>query len=398
MSRFQYFLLVVLLGSLTALPPYSVDTSLAAMPAMADGLATTSAAIQYTLSIYFLGSVLGQVIVGPLSDRYGRRPILYLGLVVFIAAALGSASATSVDMLAGYRFVQGMAVAAARVLPRAMARDLYDREDAARFLSYMTVIGGTAPIIAPLVGGHFTVWFGWRSVFVFMAVYAAVAFALTLPFLKETLPPERRTTLEPARIARTAWTVLKNRTFLAYMMCSVTAGAGLYAFLIASAPVLIRFMGETPQQFGFDFAAVMIAYTATSFIGARLVGRFGIDRLLGAGTVLAALSGTVMAALAWAGVNSVWAILGPMFVFMASFALVLPQATAGALGPFPAAAGMAASVLGIFQTGIGAPAGWAMGLLDDGTQIPMVTAIGLMGIASLLSYLLLVRRLPADEE
>ena len=267
MSRLQYFLLVILLGSLTALPPYSVDTSLAAMPAMADGLNTSNATIQYALSIYFLGAAAGQVFIGPLSDRFGRRPILYCGLVVFIIAALGAAFSNSVGVLTGFRFVQGMAVAAARVLPRAMARDLYDREDAARLLSYMTVIGGSAPIIAPLVGGHFTVWFGWRSVFLFMAAYAAVAFMLTLPFLKETLPPERRTSLEPRRIARTAWTILRTRAFVAYMLCSISVAAALYAFLIASAPVLIRFLGETPQQFGFDFALVMVAYAATSFIG-----------------------------------------------------------------------------------------------------------------------------------
>lgn len=394
MSRTQYFILVVLLGALTALPPYSIDTSLAAMPGMADGLGTTSAAIQFTLSAYIVGSTLGQAVVGPLSDRYGRCPVLYAGLAVYIVTAVGCASATSVEMLTAFRFVQGACVATARILPRAMARDLYDREDAARLLSYMTVIGGTAPIIAPLVGGHFTVWFGWRSVFMFMAAYAAVAFLVILPFLRETLPRAQRTPLDPARLANIARFMLSDQAFRAYAACLMFAAGGLYAFLTGSAPALIRFLGETPQQFGFDFATIMLGYIAFSFLGGRLVNRFGIDNLLGAGVIMAALGGVAMAGLAWAGVAAVWAIVVPMIAFMAAFALILPQATAGAMSPFPDSAGMASSLLGVLQAGAGAVVSAALGLLDDGTQLPMTTAIALMGIGAVFSYFLMVRRLP----
>ena len=395
MSRPQYFLLVVLLGMLTALPPYSIDTSLAAMPDMADGLGTTGAAIQFTLGAYILGSTLGQAVVGPISDRYGRCPVLYVGLAVYIVTAVGCAAATSAEMLTAFRFVQGACVATARILPRAMARDLYDREDAARLLSYMTVIGGTAPIIAPLVGGYFTVWFGWRSVFVFMAAYAAAAFMATLPLLRETLPPARRTPLNPARLAQVAWIILCDRVFRAYAACLMFVAGGLYAFLTGSAPTLIRFLGETPQQFGFDFATVMLAYIGFSFLGGRLVGRFGIGNLLRAGVIMAAVGGVVMAGLAWSGFAAVWAIVAPMFVFMAAFAFILPQATAGAMSPFPDNAGMASSLLGVLQAGAGAVASGALGLLDDGTQLPMTTAIAAMGVGAALSYFLWVRRLPS---
>lgn len=394
MSRSQYLLLVCLLGFITALPPYSVDLSLAAMPAMAVGLGTSNSMIQFSLSAYFLGSVVGQMVVGPLSDRYGRRPVLFAGLGIYIIVVVGCALATSVDLLIALRLIQGAAVATTRIVPRAMVRDLYDREEAAQMLSFMTIIAGSAPIIAPVVGGHFTVWFGWPSVFVFMAAYAAVALVMVLPFVRETLPTDRRTPLHFARLARNAWQIMCNRPFQAYLACTSCAMGGLYAFLAGSSAVLIRYMGETPEQFGYDFAAVMVVYIVFSFVGGKLVVRLGIDALLGYASALAAVSGLVMVGLAVAGVATVWAVVVPMSGFMGAFALIHPQATAGALSPFPNMAGLASSVQGIIQTLVGVLVSAVVGLLDDGTQMPMAAAVAVVGVGGLMSYRLLVRRLP----
>jgi DHA1 family bicyclomycin/chloramphenicol resistance-like MFS transporter len=393
MERSRYLVLTLVLGALTALPPFSTDTSLPAMPAMADGLGTSQGAIQLTLSAYFFGGALGQVVIGPLADRFGRKPVLMLGLLVYVVASLGCAFAGSVEMLMVMRFLQGSTTATGRILPRAIARDMFDREEGARLLSYMMVVGGIGPIVAPILGGHLSGWFGWQAVFVYMTGYGVLAMILSALWLRESLPAEHRIPLHPPIMARNFLMILTDRTFLSYGACVVCTQAGLFAFLSGSSSALIRFMGETPQQFGFDFAMVMVGGIVFNAIAGRLVGRLGLDRLLAAGAVLAAVAGLFMAALGWGGIDRVWAIVAPMCAYMAAYALVVPTATAGALSPFPRLAGTAASFLGFLQTVFSAAVTMVLGLIDDTTQIAMVTAVALMGTGILVSRLALVRPL-----
>lgn len=394
MTRNRTILLAVLLCAVSALPPLSVDSSLAAMPAMAVAFGTPVGAVQLNLSAYMLGSAFGQLVAGPLSDRIGRRPVLLGGLGLYILASVGCAAAGSLAVLIALRFVQGLGTATGRVLPRAMVRDLFEREHAARMLSYMMVVGGAAPIVAPLLGGFLTGWAGWRSVFVLMTVYGIILIAVVASRLEETLPPPARRRPSIGRILVDYWMILRNRTVIAYLVCIMCANAGLFAFLAASSAVLIGVLGESPQRFGVDFALVMCAFAAMNFVGGRLVMRLGIDRLLGAGVVVCAIGGALMAGLALAGVLAVWAIVVPMFIYIAGYALVLPQATAGALTPFPELAGTASSLVGFVQFCAGAATATAVGLLHDGTQMPMTLTIGAAGLASLLAFAVLVRRLP----
>lgn len=393
MTRLQYLLLALLLGAVIAMPPYSIDTSLPALPAMADAFGVSSGAVQITLSAVMLGSAIGQLMVGPLSDRFGRRPVLLGALALFTLAGAGCAFTTDIETLAALRLAQGLSVAGCRVLPRAVARDLYDREDAARLLSYMMVIGGTAPIAGPLIGGYVTVWFGWWAVFAFMAIYCAIVLAFTGVYFRETLAERDLTALHPGRLLRNFALILQHRRFWAYLSCNIFITGGLFAFLAGSSLVLIRFLGETPERFGFDFAAVMVVAMSFNYIGARLVGRLGIDRLLFIGAVMAAISGVAMVALAVAGINTVVAIVAPMAGFMAAYSFIIPQGTAGALSPFPETAGAASSLLGFLQICVGTATATTVGFLDDGTQMPMVIAIGIMGVGLLLAYIFLVRPL-----
>ncbi|MHA1108129.1 MAG: multidrug effflux MFS transporter [Alphaproteobacteria bacterium] len=393
MNRLQYLLIALLLGAVLAMPPYSIDTSLPALPAMADAFGVGSGAVQITLSAVMLGSAMGQLIVGPLSDRFGRRPILLLALALFTLAGVGCAFTSDIETLAALRLAMGFSVAGCRVLPRAVVRDLYDREDAARLLSYMMVISGTAPIAGPLIGGYFTVWFGWWAVFAFMAGYSVIVLALIGFFFRETQAARDYTALDPRRLLRNFGLILRNRIFWAYLSCNICITGGLFAFLAGSSLVLIRFLGETPEEYGIDFAAVMVVAMAFNYIGARLVGRLGIDRLLFIGAIMAASSGAAIIALAVAGVDSVAAILVPMAVFMAAYSFVIPQGTAAALSPFPEVAGAASSLLGFVQICVGTATATAVGFLDDGTQMPITIAIGAMGIGLLIVYMCLVRPL-----
>jgi len=393
MTRTNYLILVVLLGILQAMPPFSIDTSLAAIPAMAGDLITDAGSVQLTLSAYVFGAAAGQLILSPLSDRYGRKAMMLGGLTLYIAAAIVCAYANSIEMLAAMRFIQGSSTFAGRILPRAMARDLYDREEAAKLLSFMAVLSGMAPIVAPLIGATLLDSHGWRAIFVFMVGYGVLTLILVALFLKETLPPERRVMLGPAIMAANFLTVIRNRAFLSYGACIFCTMGGLMCFLTSSSSVFILFLKQTPQEYAYAFGGIMIAYSLFSFIAGRLVSRIGIDGLIHAGAIIGCTSGIAMWGSAVAGYHTMWALIIPMFGYIAALSFILPQATAGALSPFGHMAGSAMSNLGFIQTCIAATIAAISGILFDGTQIPMVTIIALLGVGSLVSYYGLVRPL-----
>lgn len=397
MTRTNYLILVILLGILQAMPPFSIDTSLAAIPAMAGALTTNAGSIQLTLSAYVFGAAIGQLILSPLSDRYGRKAMMIWGLTAYILAAIGCAYANNVEMLAAMRFIQGSSTFAGRILPRAMARDLYDREEAAKLLSFMAVLSGIAPIIAPLIGATLLDTAGWRSIFVFMVGYGIFTLILVTLFLKETLPPERRIRLVPATMINNFLHVVRNRTFISYGACIFCTMGGLMCFLTSSSSVFILFFEQTPQQYAYSFGGIMIAYSLFSFIAGKLVSRLGIDKLIHAGTVIGCVSGITMWGCGAAGFNTVWAIIIPMFGYIAALSFILPQATAGALSPFGDMAGSAMSNLGFIQTCIAATTAAISGVLFNNTQMPMVTIIAILSVGSLASYYGLVKPLRNTE-
>ncbi len=393
MTRKNYLILVILLGILQAMPPFSIDTSLAAIPAMAGALTTNAGSIQLTLSAYVFGAAIGQLVLSPLSDRYGRKAMMIWGLTAYILAAIGCAYANNVEMLAAMRFIQGSSTFAGRILPRAMARDLYDREEAAKLLSFMAVLSGMAPIIAPLIGATLLETAGWRSIFLFMVGYGIFTLILVILFLKETLPPERRIRLVPATMITNFLRVVRNRTFISYGACVFCMMGGLMCFLTSSSSVFILFLKQTPQEYAYAFGGIMIAYSLFSFIAGKLVSRLGIDKLIHTGTLIGCLSGIAMWACAAAGYNTVWAIIIPMFGYIAALSFILPQATAGALSPFGDMAGSAMSNLGFIQTCIAAATAAISGILFNNTQMPMVTIIALFSVGALASYYGLVKPL-----
>ncbi len=390
--------MVLLLGSLTAMPAISIDTFLPAMPAIAQDLAAESGTVQLTLAAYVFGAAFGQLLLAPLSDRVGRRPALFAGLALYLTAGIGCYFASSVEMLGVLRFVQGSSTFAGRILPRAMARDMYDREDAARLISYMMVFGGLAPILAPLAGAYVFVSFGWRAVFALMAIYGAAVFVLTALFLKETLPVERRIRINPVSMVANFAVLLRNRPFLSYGACVFLSMGALMAFLTSTSSIAIQFLGKTPYEFALASSGVMLGYMACSYIGGRIVGPLGLERLIGLGCVIGALSGLFMLALAVLGVNTLWAIMVPMLGVMISLAFVVPSGTAGALSPFGNMAGSAMANFGFLQTCFSAIVASIVGFLFDGTQMPMVIAISVLSMGLFVAWFFLVRPLGKIEQ
>lgn len=391
MLRPDSLALTVLLGALAALGPLSMDTYLVSLPTMTEAFGSSVARVQLTLSVFMIGFALGMFVYGPLSDRFGRRPVLLAGLAVYVAASAMAASATSIDVLIVARFFQAIGLCSGPVVGRAVVRDLYVRERAARVLSYMAVVAGLAPVIGPVIGSYLHVSFGWRANFIMVTVYGTAVLAVVFLRLGETHQALDQGALSLARIGRNVGSLLVSRHFLGYATVNALVGSGLFAFISGSPFVFQRVFGFHAGDFGWLFGFCMAGYLVGSLLGGRVVHRFGIERLLLAGVLCGLLGGLSMAGLAWAGIHHVAAILLPMFVFMFAFALVLPQAVAAALTPVPQIAGTASSLIGLYQYGLSAIVGMLVAAAFDGTQLPMASAIGAVGLLAALAYATLVR-------
>jgi len=384
--------MTVLLGALIAVAPLAMDIYLASMPSMTRALSASSEQVQLTLSLYMYGWGLSQIVVGPLTDRFGRRPLLLAGLALFVAASIACAAARDVHMLIASRVAQALGMAAVAVVPRAVVRDLYTGDRAAQILSLMGVILGIAPVIAPIIGSHLHVWFGWRANFVFVAAYGAIALACVAFAFPETIRARDRRATLPSVIYANYLRLVRSRAYVGYVLVAAFSSSGLFAFLAGSAFVFVSVMGTGETGFGFLFGAVMLGNILGASIGSRLVMRLGIDRMLGYSTWLMLLSGVALAALAWMRVGHPLAIVAPMFLFMVALMTTMPQATAGALTLFPEAAGSAASLLLFCQFGLASTAALIVGTTFDGTQRPMATVIAAATVLAFVAQRAAVRR------
>jgi DHA1 family bicyclomycin/chloramphenicol resistance-like MFS transporter len=392
MDRSRYLTLLILLGMLTAMMPFSVDPTLSSLPEVGREFGVEYAVAQLSLITFFLGVAMGQLVVGPLADRFGRRPVILAAIAIYVAAAAGAATATDIVWLIGFRLVQGFAACTGQILPRTVIRDRFGPVDAAKLLSYVMMIHGIAPVIGPIFGAHLALAAGWRAVYWFHLAYGGLLFILAWWLLAESIPRRDPRALSPTRLARTYAVVIRNRIFYGHMLCGLGCYAGLFVYLTSFPAVVVNHFGETGETLGYLIAIAASGWMIGNLISARIVGRLGIDRLIAIGSLGTAVSAIVIAVLPWAGVNHLGTIVAPMFVYMLMFSLVVPPAQAAALTPFPQAAGAASSLMGFLQLCVGAAVGAIVGQFDDGTQIPMVTVIGVTGLGPLAAYWLLVRR------
>jgi DHA1 family bicyclomycin/chloramphenicol resistance-like MFS transporter len=333
-----------------------------------------------------------QLFAGPLSDRFGRRPLLLAGLAVFLAASVCCALSRTIEMLIASRFMQAVGMATVAVVPRAIVRDLHAGDLAAKMLSAMGMVLGVAPIVAPVIGSHLHVWFGWQSNFVFVALYGATALACVALALPETLAKRDAAALDPGAMLRNFATLLRSRRYVGYLLVAAFTSSGLFAFLAGSSFVFVSGLGTGERGFGVLFATVMLGNIAGATIANRVVVRFGLDRLIAYGTRLMLVAGAALAALAWARIDHPLAIVAPMFLFMVAFMATMPQATAGALTPFPRIAGSAASLLSFVQFFVAASVAQIVGVAFDGTARPMASAIAIGALLSFASFRALVAR------
>lgn len=386
------FGLAILLTTLVALGPLSTDLYLPALPTLAQAFATDAARVQLTLSVFLAGFAVAQLFYGPLSDRYGRRPIMLFGLVLYLVSSVACMLATSIDALILARFFQALGACAGPVLGRAIVRDVYGPVQAARVLAYISGAMAIAPMIGPLLGGWLTVWFGWRANFAALSLFSAVQVTATFLLLGESNAHRDPGATRPRQILGNFGELLSARLYLGYLLCFSFSYAALFSFISGSSFVLIELYGLSPQSYGASFGFVVTGYISGTMASGKLTLRLGPPRMVLMGALLGTAAGTLMAALALLEVHSVWAILLPMFAFMVATGLVMPNAIGGALAPYPKMAGSASALMGFVQMSLSAGVGIAVGHAYAGTAIPMAGAIALCGWMVLASYFLLVRR------
>lgn len=384
-----YRRLAALLGSLTALGPLGVDMYLPAFPLMAADLAASPAAVQRTLAAFLLGIAAGQLVFGPLADRYGRKPPILAGLVVFALASVGCALAVSADALTWLRLLQGLGGCAGMVVARAVVRDLCDERGSVRMMAMLMLVMGAAPILAPLLGGLLLEVLGWRAIFWVLAAYAAAALLLVAFALQESLPPERRRHDGPAAILAVYLQILRDRRFLAHALAGAVPMLGLFAYLVASPHVLMGVHGLSPMAYGIAFGANAFGLIVASQVVARLVRRVGPSWLLPRTLAVCALAGLMVPAAVTTG--ALWPLLGALFLYLSVMGSVLPLASALAMQPLGRVAGSASAVIGTLQFGGGAVVGTLLGALGGASPWPMALLVGCAGLGGLLLHLLLRR-------
>lgn len=394
MLRADHPAMTLLLGCLVALAPLAMDIYLPSMPSMTRALSATPEQVQLTISVYMLGWGMAQLVAGPVSDRFGRKPALMGGLLVFIAASIACALSTTIEMLVAARLVQAVAMATVVVVPRAIVRDLFEGDRAAHMLSTMMLVLSAAPIAAPLLGAELQLRLGWQSSFVFVAIYALIAFAAVFLALPETLAQRDAHALRLRRMVGNWLHALRSPQLVGYVIINTAATCGLFAFLTGSAFVFVDALETGERGFAIHFGGVMFGNVIGAWLARRVVIRMGLQRVIAYGSVMLVAAGVTMAVLAWAGVRHPLAVTLPMLLFMLAYMWTVPQATAGALTPFPQMAGSISSLISFTQFVVAAGCAYAVGAAYDGTPRPMATAIALSAIAVLVAFRTLVRSRP----
>lgn len=383
-------LLAVIVSMTVAFGPMTIDLYLPALPSIATALSADAAAVQRTLNVYMIGFAFSQLIYGPLSDRFGRRPLLLVGVGIYIAASIACGLAQSVDQLVAFRFLQAVGASCGPVLGRAVVRDYFTREEAARIMSWIISVMALAPILAPMFGGLIVTWADWRMNFWVLALFSGIVMVAVLLFLGESNRHKDPTATDFGAIAKNFGMMLHHRIYVGFLVTNVFMFGGLFAWLTGSSFVLIDRMGMSPMNYGIAFGIASVGFLSGAQTAARLVRRLGIERMCVGGAGCAAVGGLAILVLLWAGFETPVAVMGPTIVYFFGMGITVPNIQAGAVSPFPRNAGAASSLIGLFQYASAGAVTLVLGHLGFDPALLMATLMGLAGMAAIVCFILLV--------
>ncbi|WP_091672559.1 multidrug effflux MFS transporter [Micromonospora auratinigra] len=377
--------LVLVLGSLIAIGPLTIDMYLPALPAITTDLHTTSAAVQLTLTGTLAGLALGQLLIGPLSDAVGRRAPLLAGIALHVVASVLCVVAPNVTTVGVLRVLQGLGVAAASVVATAVVRDLFSGAAFARLFSRLMLVMGAAPILAPTLGSGLLRWSDWRGVFAALAVFGVLLATVAAFGLAETLPPARRRRGGVGATVRDYRALLRDRTFVGLVLVTGLAMAALFAYVAGSSFVFQQQYGLDEQEFGVAFGAGAVGLIGATQWNVRLLRRYTPQRILVVALTIGSLAGLVLLGFAATNIGGLPAVLASLWVVLAAAGLALPNAPALALSRHGEAAGTAAALLGAVQFGVGALAAPLVGVLGTGAlAMASVVAGGMLAAVTVL--------------
>ena len=383
---------VVMLTLLLGIQPITTDLYLPALPTLQRELGASVNAAQLTLSVLIACFGLGQLVCGPLADRYGRRPVLLGGLALYTVASLMSTRSGSIDALIGWRALQGTAMAAAVTCARSIVRDLYQPHEGARVMSRALTGLGIIAMTSPIVGGIVVQWLHWQAALLVLALFGVVALALVALRYEETVPQRNPQATRLATLLKNWGAVLTNPTFRAWVALLCCTFGGLFFLLAGSSFVFIEVLGSSRVAYGVILATSSLAYIAGTWLCRRLLLRHGLRGAVRRGAWFSLAGGLGMAALSLAGVYSVWAIIVPQWLYAIGHGIHQPCGQAGAVGPFPEKAGTAASVSGFLMMLTASGVGLWLGRSLNGTVFPVTLGVGVFSVLVTLVAWTLVQR------
>lgn len=385
------FLLFIVLGAIGALTPLAIDMYLPAMPSIAKDLGTTAGQVQITLTAYTAGFAIGQLLHGPLADSYGRRPVMLGGIFLFAVAAVVSATTHGIDALTYVRAAQGFAGAAAAVVIQAVVRDMFDREDFARAMSFVTLVITIAPLVAPMIGGYLAVWFGWRSIFWLLAVFALIVIAMVLWKIPETLSEENRQPLHFRSTMKNYLQLCRSGQAMGLIMAGAFSFSGMFAFLTAGSFVYIDLYGVSPSEFGYLFALNIVAMIGMTTLNGRFVKKVGSHAMLRFGLCIQLLAGLGLF-IGWLTGAGLWGIVPFVVMFIGTISTIGSNAMGLLLSGYPRMAGTASSLAGTLRFGTGSVIGALVAAMPGGVSWPMIFVMAGCSLLSASFYWTLGRK------
>jgi len=386
-ARRHSFFIFLILGLLSAIGPFSIDMYLPGFDAIADSLHTTVAHIQLSLTSFFIGIASGQIIYGPLLDRFGRKIPLIVGLVIYIVASISCALTNSADNLIIYRFIQALGSCGGMVASRAMVRDFYGPTESAKVFSLLMLVIGVSPIVAPTVGSFVITHWDWHGIFLVLAAITTCILLAVIFFLPESKGANSAISLMPRPIVQSYWQVFRTRQFFTYAFAGGLASSGLYAYLAGSPYIMITLYGLDEKQYGMVFAVIASALITASQLNRYLLNVYSSAKVAKIALIVQSSIGLILAFLCTMGTMNLFTMIVLIFLFLGSQGFVFPNTSALALAPFSRLAGSASALLGGLQMAIGALSSGLVSYFHNGTTVPMAAVMA--GCASLSLFILL---------